>query len=60
MLSDAVCLVLMSKWSYTLQGMHKFSFFKQTVYIVLMASVFLSTLFLTPLAFLIYSFFVFT
>ena len=30
---------LMFKWSDTLHGMHKFSFFKQTTYIVMMANV---------------------
>ena len=31
---------LMFKWSYTLYGLHKFSFFKQKIYIVLVANVF--------------------
>ena len=44
---------LMFKWSYSVHGMHKFSFFKQTIYIVLI----LTASFFTPLTFFISSFF---
>ena len=51
----------MFKWWYTLHGIHKFSFFKQAIYIDLMLNVFfLYAFFFTPFAFFISSFFVFT
>ena len=52
-------LELIFKWLFSLQSMHKFSFFKEIIYLVLMANVFFDYFLLDSLCLLNFFFFYF-